>query len=442
MRFQSIVGGLLWLMAATAASTAAMPSATALPVVPDAPAPDAAMRVQAANDQSVQDAMHGRYLDASFGLLAHLGVASAGDIQDADVFDQWAQVMSCMTGMPTFNPAKAADFHVPEEQLADLRAAHGVSALAEIVRRARRTSIVILDENHLDPRGRAFGLEVARALRPLGYTVLAAEALKRDADDAVSRDKMAALSKDGYPRQTSGYYLHDPVFADFLRQSLALGYRLVSYETTRTDYAADPGEAQAQREQDQADNLIRRALEQAPAGKILIYAGEHHAAERPIAAEGAKVEMMAQRLKRATGIDPLTIDQAGLSPIPMNRPDADLYAIAEPKTHGRSVVLMRHGKPLTVGLLAGSVDLQVVHPRTTLVAGRPQWLEGMGRKPSPIPQALLPTAGTRLVQAFVEREGDDAIAVDQALVAPGTAAPALMLPSVPVRYAVQERDAR
>ncbi|NIJ74560.1 MULTISPECIES: energy-coupling factor ABC transporter ATP-binding protein [unclassified Xanthomonas] len=439
MRFQSIVGSLL-LMTASAASMAAMPSAAASPAADEA---DEAKRVQAANDQSVQDAMHGRYLDASFGLLAHLGVASATDIKDADVFDQWTQVMSCMTGMPTFNPAKTADFHVPKEQLADLRGAHGVSALAEIVRRARRTSIVILDENHLDPRGRAFALEVARALRPLGYTTLAVEALKRDADDAVSRDKMAALSKDGYVRQPSGYYLHDPVFADFLRQSLALGYRPVSYETTRTEYADDPGQAQAQREQDQADNLVRRALKQAPAGgKILIYAGEHHVAERPIAAEGGKVEMMAQRLKRATGIDPLTIDQAGLSPIPMNRPDADLYAIAEPKTHGRSVVLMRHGKPLTVGLLAGSVDLQVVHPRTTLVAGRPQWLEGMGRKPSPIPQALLPTAGTRLVQAFVEREGDDAIAVDQALVAPGTAAPALMLPSVPVRYAIQERDAR
>ena len=86
----------------------------------------------------------------------------------------------------------------------------------------RRTSIVILDENHLDPRGRAFGLEVARALRPLGYTVLAVEALKRDTDDTASRAKMEKLSAEKYPRRSSGYYLDDPIFADFLRQSSSI----------------------------------------------------------------------------------------------------------------------------------------------------------------------------------------------------------------------------
>jgi len=388
--------------------------------------------------QSISDASHGKYLDASFGMLKRLGVQRVQQIADPDVVDQWAQVMSCMTGLPTFNPAKGADFKVPAEQLADLRAADAVAAIPEIVRRAKQTSIVILDENHLDPRGRAFGLEVARALRPLGYTVLAAEALKRDVEDAASRDRMAKLVADGYPRQSSGYYLDDPVFADFIRQSFALGYRPVAYESTRTDYAKDPIAAQGQREQDQADNLIRRAVQQYPGAKILVYVGEHHIAERPIAAEGGKVAMMAERLKRATGIDPLTIDQAGLSSLPMNRPDADLYAIAAPKAQGQSMVLMRHGQPLVVGLLAGSVDLQVVHPATTQAGGRPEWLKGMGRQPVPVPQDLLPTSGTRLVQAFVAGEADDAIPVDQVLVSAGTAAPMLMLPSQPVRYAVQD----
>lgn len=431
MQFAAIMCSLL--LATTAAeSMAQTPTAPAVP-----PGHDDADRFQAANAQSVQDARDGRYVEASFGFLSHLGVASAADIKDPDLFDQWAQVMSSMTGTATFNPAKTADFEVPAGQISDLRAAHGVSAIKEIVRRARRTSIVILDENHLDPRGRAFGLEVARALRPLGYTVLAAEALKRDSDDAASGAKMAKLSADGYARRTNGYYLNDPVFADFLRQSLALGYRLASYETPRTDYAEDPGEAQAQREQDQADILIRRALHPYPGAKVLIYAGEHHVAERPIAAEGGKVMMMAQRLKSATGIDPLTIDQAGLSPLPMNRPNADLHAIAEPKARGGSVVLMRHGEPLTVGLLAGSVDLQVVHPRTVLVAGRPDWLADMHRKPTPIPESLLPKTGISLVQAFVASEEDGAIPVDQVLVKAGQKAPSMMLPSAPVRFSVQ-----
>lgn len=439
MRIPRIVGSLL--VAGTTAASMAQTPAPSFDLASSSPQNDA-KRVQAANDQSVEDARHGRYLDASFGLLARLGVPSAADIKDPDVFDQWAQVMSCMTGTPTFNPAKTADFHVPAEQIADLREANGVSAIPEIVRRARQTRIVILDENHLDPRGRAFGLDVARALRPLGYTILAVEALKRDADDAESGAKMAKLSAEGYARQSSGYYLDDPVYADFLRQSLALGYRPVSYETARTHYAEDPREAQGQREQDQADNIVRRAFRRYPGEKILIYAGEHHAAERPIAAEGSKVAMMAERLKRMIGIDPLTIDQAGLSSVPMNRPDTDLYAIAEPKTSGRSVVLMYHGKPLAVGLLAGSVDLQVVHPRATFIAGRPQWLAGMGRKPSPIPRPLLPKSGIRLVQAFLTSEADDAIPVDQLLIRAGQPLPMLMLPSAPVRYAVQERKAQ
>lgn len=392
----------------------------------------------AANKRAVEDARHGRYIDASFGLLKELGVPDPGQISDPDVFDQWAQAMSCMTGTPTFNPAKGADFHVPAEQLADLRAAKGVPAIREIVKLARKTRIVILDENHLDPRGRAFGLEVARALRPLGYTVLAAEALKPGADDDATREKMAKLAADGYARQTTGYYFDDPVFADFLRQSLALGYRPVAYETLRTQYAQDPQVAQEQREQDQADNLMRRAVRAFPDAKILIYLGEHHAAERPIAMEGGKVHLMAELLKRASGVDPLTIDQAGLSPIPMNRPDADLYAIASQKATSQSVVLMLHGKPFTAGLLAGSVDLQVVHPAARAEHGRVDWLSGMGRSPSPIPSSLMPSAGTRLVQAFLATEAQDAIPIDQALVVAGKPAPFLMLPHAAMRYAVQE----
>lgn len=432
MRLSSVVASLI----VTAASSMAASSPAAPQMASSDPAGPA--HIQALFDESVQNARHGRYIAASFGLLRQLGVSSATDIKDPDLFDQWAQVMSCMTNSPRFNTAKSADFRVPAREIVDLRAADAIPAMAEIVRRARQTRVVILDENHLDPRQRAFALEVARALRPLGYTVLAAEALKSDADDAVSRARMARIVSEGYVRQSDGYYFDDPVFADFIRQSLALGYRPVAYETTRAAYASDPSVAQAQREQDQADNIIKRALHADPDAKILIYVGEHHAAEHPITAEGGKIVWMAQRLKQASGIDPLTIDQAGLSPVPMNRPDSDLYAIAVRKAQGRSVVLMRHGKPLTVGLLAGSVDLQVVHPQAKMVDGRPDWLEGMGRTATVIPPSLMPESGTRLIQAFIASEAEDARPIDQVLVTAGKPRPELMLPNRPIRYATQD----
>ncbi|WP_353146272.1 hypothetical protein [Chryseobacterium sp.] len=133
--------------------------------------------------KSIDDVSHGLYLEASFGMLKRLNVESVDQLDDPDVVDQWAQVMSAMTGIPTFNKAKSPDFHVPKEQIANLRLSKGANAIDEIVNRARHTRIVILNENHLDPRGRAFGLEVAQALQPLGYTILAMEALRPYADD-------------------------------------------------------------------------------------------------------------------------------------------------------------------------------------------------------------------------------------------------------------------
>nr|WP_315030048.1 hypothetical protein [uncultured Chryseobacterium sp.] len=390
----------------------------------------------AAYKQSISDVSHGQYMNASFGLLKRLDVESADQIDDPDVVDQWAQVMSTMTGIPTFNKAKGADFHIPEEQITNLKLSKAVSAIDEIVKQARKTRIVILNENHLDPRGRAFGLEVAQALQPLGYTILAAEAFRPYADDQEERRKMEQLSKEGIVRASgdfySGYYLDDPVFSDFIRQSLAIGYRPVSYET------AGRGYTNQEREETQADNLIRRGIQPFPNGKILVYVGERHAAENPIASEEKPYLKMAAILKAKTGIDPLTIDQAGLSPIPMNRPDVDLYKIVSAKASNTSVILFKQGKPLTSGLLAGAVDLQVVHPPLRLVNGRPDWMLKMNRSPLPIPTELLPKSGIRLVQAFVAGSVAEARPIDQVLVTPGTPPPVLMLPTIHVRYATQD----
>ena len=396
-------------------------------------------RVTAANKQAVEDARHGRYMDATYGYLAALGVDSAAKITDDDAYDQWSQAWSTMTGVHVARPGKVPDYHVPPAEVATLKAAHGVTAIPQIVARARKTRVVILDEGHLIPRDRAFALQVAQTLRPLGYTILAVEALKGDEDDSASLAKMNKLFADGYVRQSSGYYFDDPVFADFLRQSMALGYHLVSYEAVKAFQLQVGEKVTAMREQEQAENIVRRALNKNPTAKVLVYCGTHHAAEGPLASEAGKNRVwMAARLKQLTGIDPLTIDQASLAESPSYLPDVDLYAIASVKAKGESVILIDSSKPVTVGLLGGAVDLQVVHPAVPLRDGRPGWIITMGRKPVPIPAALLPKTGVRLVQAFIATEAEDAIPVDQVLVSAGQPAPELMLPTVPVRHAVQD----
>ncbi|MFZ4929284.1 hypothetical protein [Chryseobacterium sp. Mn2064] len=386
--------------------------------------------------KSINDVSHGKYMDASFGLLNRLGVESIDQIDDPDIVDQWAQVMSTMTGIPTFNKAKGADFHVPKEQIADLKEATGIPAIAEIVKRARKTRIVILNENHLDPRGRAFALEVAQALKPLGYTILAVEALRPYTDDHEERSKMKQLSKERVVRAAgdaySGYYLDDPVFADFMRQALTIGYQPISYET------AGRGYTDKEREEAQADNLIRRGVKAFPESKILVYVGERHAAEKPIYTEEKPYLKMAAVLKEKTGINPLTIDQAGLSAIPMNRPDVDLYKIASAKALHGSVVLFNQGKPFTTGLLADAVDLQIVHPPTKLINGRPDWMLTMHRFATPIPKTLLPLSRIRLVQAFVADSPSETRPIDQVLVTAGKIPPVMMLPKIKIRYATQD----
>ncbi|MGO7251900.1 hypothetical protein ACCS63_36815, partial [Rhizobium brockwellii] len=71
------------------------------------------------------------------------------------------------------------------------------------------------------------------------------------------------------------------------------------------------------------------------------------------------------------------------------------------KTSSGSVVLFDGDRPVTVGQYAGAVDLQVYHPVTRMVKGRPDWLAAMGRKPMAIPAGFVPQKGERLVQAFI-----------------------------------------
>jgi hypothetical protein len=398
----------------------------------------------AAFEKSVQAARNGQYMEASFGLLANLGVDAPEKIRDPDVFDQWSQVWSAMTGAPADNAGKTAYRHVSKDEIAAIESAEARPAIAEIVARARNTRVVILDEDHLTPQDRAFGLEVARALRPLGYTMLAVEGLTRDRDDAVSLEKMRKLSADGYVRRASGYYLNDPVFADYLRQAMAMGYRLVSYESAGFTDEKTEEAATARREQEEAENIARRALASDPNAKVLVYSGFHHAAKTAIIDIDPKIterRWMALRLKELTGIDPLVIDQAEYAQA-LYRPDVDIDPIAARKAKGQSIVLFSHDKPLVVGLLAGAVDLQVVHPRLPPKYGRPGWLAHLGRRPVAIPADLLPQHGTRLIQAFLANEADDAIPIDQVLVTAGRPVPKLMLPNARVRYAYQEAPSR
>jgi len=378
----------------------------------------------------------GRYLDAVDHARRAAFRADTGARIEPD-YSAWAQMHPFLGGVldpAAFDPSPAAPL---DPGVADrFRRAELRDAVREIAARAAAARIVILNEAHDSPRDRAFALEVARALRPLGYSMLAAEALSNFTDAAERDSAMARLAADGYPRRGTGTYVMDPLFADFLRQSLALGYRPFAYESTGFDRSDGAAERIARREQAQAENLAQ-ILERNPHAKLLVFVGYGHLMETPRVTPEGRLEWMAARLKRLTGLDPLTIDQTLFDETQAT--DRAYRALLEPRLGRRPAIPFLGGAPLLGGRYGSGVDLQVVHPPLRLVRGRPDWMRRIGRRRVEIPRRLLPVSGRRLVQAFVAEEPDDAIPLDQIVVETGRPAPPLMLPrGHRVRWAFQD----
>ena len=96
-------------------------------------------------------------------------------------------------------------------------------ALETIVELARGRQIVIINEAHHVPRDRAFATLVALELRKLGFKYFAMEALFADPNVLAARGYSIAAGAEGH-------YNREPVFGDYIRRALAVGYTPVAYE--------------------------------------------------------------------------------------------------------------------------------------------------------------------------------------------------------------------
>ena len=120
---------------------------------------------------------------------------------------------------------------------------------------------------------------------------------------------------------------------------------------------------------------------------------------------------MAQRLKEATGIDPLTIDQASYAS------GGAQFTFCDPAQ--------------TPSL---SVDFRVGSPDETFENGRPSWRQRAGQRPVPVPGALLHSTLSTIFEARLATEPDEAAPVDRLLLRPGETLPLLLAPG---RYRVE-----
>lgn len=273
--------------------------------------------------------------------------------------------------------------------------------LARIVAAAALHRVVIINESHTVTQHRDFSRKVIAALRPFGFTVLAAETFANKAEAGTDPvDQHAGLT---YVTQNLGWYSREPVFGAMLREAKGLGYRFAAYEQVHDPgrvRPADDGDwriAIRDRETEQAQNLAAILAGMAPEEKLIVHVGYTHAREAAVVGkDGWDHAWMAARLKRDHGIDPLTIAQT------VCRGGGDSIRLAA-----------------TPPTMAGYFDLLIDHPVETFRDGRPVWRFAQGEQAVPIPEALRPTDEAWVVEVFAEGEPFDAVPVDRLLVAQG-----------------------
>jgi hypothetical protein len=354
--------------------------------------------------------------------LQQLGMqrAFAGDTEGAI-----AAVDAQSPPAPARLPAAAAR----EGELANARAEDAVEA---IVAQARTRRVVILNEAHHVPMHRAFAMRLASALRRIGYTYLACETFSGDA---------TGVPAPGQVTTATGYYTREPAFANFVNTALADGWKLVPYDViTPPQPGQDWKDSIRAREQGEADNLVARIFAQDKDAKVFIYAGYSHAFKSIPGATG-DIDWMAERLRRATGLDILSVDQAEFYGHPDPAAEHPLYAglLAAFPASAPFVLRAPDGHYAVPGLAQGHVDMQVIYPRYAVHDGRPDWLRSLaGRSPHPVPAALLPKQGRRIIKALRVGAVKEAVPADVILIEAGKPAPVLMLPPGEFRYLYEE----
>lgn len=163
--------------------------------------------------------------------------------------------------------------YVPEDAL---------SAISDIADTCR---VIMLNEAHSDPMCRVVATSILDTLYKKGFRHLMVEALA---------DTLLNIRK--YPVQLSGLYTNEPMFSNFLRKAVKVGFKVYPYESEGM-----PGETPDQREHQQAYN-IHAVVSADKDAKVLVYAGHGHI--------NKKIGRMAYIFRKISGINPFCINQA------------------------------------------------------------------------------------------------------------------------------------
>lgn len=278
--------------------------------------------------------------------------------------------------------------------------ARAIPAVPYIAKRAADHRFVIVNERHHASSDRLLTMSLLEPLREQGFRYLAAEGVWHS-DAPRSR---------GYPVSNTGYYVNDVVFAEMIRQAIALGYAVVGYEHEAGQLPLEAMNDQQTRDYWQAHNLIARTIAGDETAKVLVHCGYAHAYE----SRSDRWTPMAHYLRQAAGVDPLTVDQTTLSERATSANEHPVRRAADESglvTGGPTVLVDETGT--LVAIEGPSVDIRVVGLRTDYEAGRPTWMR-MGGLREPLVADVPECAAEPCIVEAVDSERPDAVAYDRA----------------------------
>lgn len=261
--------------------------------------------------------------------------------------------------------------------------------------------IVIISESHMKPQHRIFSSIVIMALYENGFRHLGIEALTPPyMEDQLLMD--TALNERGYPlfSPITGTYTKEPQMASLIRSSITQGYTIFGYERGEKIPGKD-------RDEIQADNVIRY-LEANTDAKVILHCGWYHAIEsRTEKYKNKEIFWLAHILKQKTGIDPLTIYQDNFTE-KIARTEHDILSNLKIKTP--SIAFEKEGEVIR---WSDNVDIEVFHPKTKYINGRPDWLyKDESHKAFKIDADTIDIAYPLFAKAYLTNEGPMAVPID------------------------------
>ena len=262
-----------------------------------------------------------------------------------------------------------------EDTAAFLSKYKAVDATEYIINRAKNKKVVMFNEAHNMPQQRAYFITLLQKLYDSGFRYLGMEALGYD----------SLLNQRAYPILGTGWLLTEPVMGNICREAIKIGFHVFSYEIDdneavvpyNPEYAFSTQLCQGlEREIRQAFNIMKIFKADSTA-KIVLWAGYGHITREW---DGYMMASYVWRfLGRGSQNQPLSIDQTRM----VERSDTSIenryFLLAN--VNKPTVFVDKKNNSFTTAYNPDAIDIQIFHPRSKYIAGRPDWLYQLDRIP-------------------------------------------------------------